>query len=263
MDIFRKRIKKLGTYSRFYRAFGWKTLRSLLGKEERVEVFGKELKYSDRFWFLHGLEEIFIQKVYLFKTEKKAPLIIDCGSNIGLSIIYFKNCHPDAKVIGFEPDPQNFQLLKENLQSFSLNDVEIVNKAVWKASDMLAFSSFGNVGSKLAESAEVTGVVMVPAVALSPYLEAEEVDFLKIDIEGAEFEVLESCKAVLNNVKNIFIEYHSLPEKPQVLSRLLLLLEEAGFRYYIKEAWPNLRYPYMSQKTVMFDLQLNIFAYRK
>lgn len=88
------------------------------------------------------------------------------------------------------------------------------------------------------------------------------IDFLKLDIEGAEFEVIASCKEYLKNVKNLFIEYHSLPTEKQRLHELLQIVQEAGFRYYMKEAWENLKYPFVNRNPAMFDLQLNIFAYR-
>jgi hypothetical protein len=92
----------------------------------------------------------------------------------------------------------------------------------------------------------------------------QNVDFLKIDIEGAEFDVLKDCQDNLSFVKNIFIEYHSNPLEPQILSNLLRIIADAGFRYYIKEAWVNRQQPYIekSLNQSVYDLQLNIFGYR-
>jgi FkbM family methyltransferase len=204
-----------------------------------------------------------VDEVYLFRSEEKSPFIIDCGSNIGLSIVYFKKLFPESEIIGFEPDPKNFEILTHNVNSFSLSKVNLINKAVWKQNDELVFESSGSIGSKLTSRPALKNKsIKVLAVSLSDFIKDRKVDFLKIDIEGAEYEVLDSCRIHLKNIRNLFIEYHSMPGENQQLSNLLTILQEAGFRYYIKEAWENMKRPYIDQRTVKFDLQLNIFAYR-
>lgn len=89
-----------------------------------------------------------------------------------------------------------------------------------------------------------------------------EIDFLKIDIEGAEYEVLKDCADLLFNVKNLFIEYHVLPNEAQHLHDILNWVNAAGFKYYIKEAWNNMTYPYMKSYNDYYQMQLNIFCYR-
>jgi hypothetical protein len=55
------------------------------------------------------------------------------------------------------------------------------------------------------------------------------VDFLKIDIEGAEYAVLKDCRDRLQNVRNLFVEYHAAPDEPQRLNEMLSWFSEAGF----------------------------------
>lgn len=265
MDPSKNRLNQFNLYYKYYRYFGFRTLQSLIRnrKNKTAWAFGNVISYTHEFWFIHSLKEIFIDKVYSFKSDKKSPLIIDCGSNIGLSIIYFKQLFPDSEIIGFEPDPKSFEILKRNMKAFSLAGVELINKAVCKQNDVLVFDSKGSIGSSLTTHPEkANNPIEVQAVSLDDFIKDREVDFLKIDIEGAEHEVLFSCKEHLSNVKNLFVEYHSLPGEKQILSDLLLILRNAGFRYYMREAWENLKHPYVSQKTIKFDLQLNIFAYR-
>ena len=61
--------------------------------------------------------EIFRKGAYLFHTDKKQPLILDCGSNIGMSILFFKMLYPGARIIGFEPDPDTFEILRADPES--------------------------------------------------------------------------------------------------------------------------------------------------
>ena len=84
-----------------------------------------------------------------------------------------------------------------------------------------------------------------------------------MDIEGAEYRVLKNCEAVLKNVENIFVEYHSYINEEQHLEDLLQLLKQNGFRYHLKQSFSR-RSPFID-KTVAcenMDMAINIFAYR-
>src|SRR5690242_15479864 len=65
--------------------------------------------------FYMQYKDEFINRIYQFDAVRQNPLIIDGGSNIGMSILYFKRIYPDARIIGFEPDPDIYQLLNNNL----------------------------------------------------------------------------------------------------------------------------------------------------
>ena len=224
-------------------------------------LFGEQIKITDSFWYLYGLKEIFIQEVYKFKSRKNNPKIIDCGANIGLSIIFFKRLFPEAKIIGFEPDDDIYKVLEYNLSKFKLNDVKILRKAIWINEEPLFFKKNKSVGGHLVQE-QSNNVIKVETVRLKDILN-DQVDFLKIDIEGSEYDVLNDCKNQLNKVENIFVEYHSFHENPQMLSELLSILKNAGFKIYVKEAWENMKNPFIEQKGYYFDLQLNIFGYRR
>lgn len=227
--------------------------------EKRTSLFGKNISITNFFWYIHGLNEIFLDETYRFKSDKKSPLIIDCGANIGLSVIYFKRLYPDSEIIAFEADQNIADTLASNLSNFGINDVKIEAKAVWTANTILSFKSDGAVGGQIADDTEDT--IKVDAIRLKDFL-SSDVDFLKIDIEGVEYEILKDCGDSLTNVKNIFIEYHSFLKNEQKLDEILLLLKQAGFKYYIKEAWNNMPNPYIDSRKSHYDLQLNIFGYR-
>lgn len=228
--------------------------------QSETVLFNKKIKVNNAFWYLNGLEELFIEETYKFNSSKTMPKIVDCGANIGLSIIYFKRLFPQAKIIAFEPDSKIFKLLQENLHIFGYDDVELVNKAVWNKNGSAKFFASGDVGSRISEDENAKNIE-IPTYRLQDLL-GEEIDFLKMDIEGAEYNVIEDCKYKLRNVKNIFIEYHSEESTEQKLDEILKILKEAGFRYYIKEAWDNQPFPYVNERDGLFDLQLNIFGYR-
>lgn len=228
-----------------------------------VRVGKKDLHIVNPEWTLFSFKEIFDDEVYRFASENSSPLIIDCGSNIGLSIIYFKSLYPTARVLGFEPDPVIFSLLKENITEFDLSDVELFQKAVWiENSDRMSFIQDKGLGGRLAEQSPAQGTVMIETVRLKDLLVCP-VDLLKLDIEGAEFDVISDVRQELMVVKSLFVEYHSKSEKPQQLGQMLEILRNAGFRYHIKDAYP-IAHPFIkNERRSGFDVQLNIYAYRE
>jgi FkbM family methyltransferase len=230
-------------------------------KKGTVSIGSYNIQYTDAASFVSTYEEIFIRKIYSFKSDNSKPLIIDCGANIGLSIIFFKTLYPQAKLIAFEPDETIFKLLQENIRNFNFETVDLKQKAVWKSNEDLYFHSQGGLSGSLVLEIK-QDVIKVKAFRLKELLN-QKVDFLKIDIEGAEYDVLVDCSEELKNVNHLFVEYHSFKNKPQVLDEILAIIRKAGFRYYIQEAADLATSPYMDINTVQeMDLQLNIFAYR-
>lgn len=223
---------------------------------------GSSLHVHDHNSFRLGRKELFRDEVYKFISSKATPFIIDCGSNIGMSILYFKSLYPDAKIIGFEADPYIFSFLEKNIQSYNLKNVTVLNRAVWDADgETLPFLAEGGAGGRLQERSEQFNYIDVKTTRLKNYL-VEETDFLKIDIEGAEHKVIADCAEELRFVKNLFIEYHSMENREQNLHLILDMIYKAGFRYHIKEAYTT-RFPFIERRlNVGMDLQLNIFCYR-
>ena len=91
----------------------------------------------------------------------------------------------------------------------------------------------------------------------------DAVDFLKMDIEGAEFEVVKDCAPHLHKIENFFLEYHGKASETHKLNELLEIVENAGFKVYIKMAADNLKHPFAQKETgTIYDVQLNIFCYK-
>lgn len=242
--------------------FQLKVLKHLpAGKLRHHTLHGKKVFYRNPQEFLHGLEEIFIDEVYLQKLPFNA-YVIDCGSNIGLSIIYIKQLCPSATVVGFEPDEKNYELLQKNLQSFHLTDVILHKAAVWTENKLLQFTLTGTMGSSISSTATAE-TITVEGIRLKDLL-IKKVDFLKIDIEGAEYDVLKDIEPELKFVQNLFIEYHGSFGQNNELTDMLSTLVKSGFNYYIKEATSIYDYPLTREKNnaIPFDVQLNIFCMR-
>ena len=220
---------------------------------------GRNVHFNNGIEILHSLKEIFAEDIYKIKFDTPTPYIIDCGANIGLSILYYKQIAPLAHIVAFEPDLNNYGLLQKNTEG--LSDVEIHKKAIWKANTTLQFAASGTLSSKIVSN-QATDTINIEAVRLKDYL-CKPIDFLKLDIEGAEYEVLKDCSEDLKMAKNIFIEYHGNFNTTNQLNEILDILVKNQFTYYIKEA--DKIYPtpfYRESKNPMYDVQLNIFCFK-
>jgi len=221
---------------------------------------GQLINYINGPELLYSLKEIFIDEIYKIRFDKADPYIIDCGANIGLSIVYFKQNFPESKIDAFEADESNFRLLQRNVSN--LPGVSIFNKAVWKDNTEISFASTGTLSSKIVTDPKDDSSKKIEAIRLRDYLN-KPIDLLKLDIEGAEYEVLRDCSEKLSIVKNLFIEYHGKFENSGELTEIFGLLNKIGFTYYIKEASDNHPTPFYRDKGPrQYDVQLNIFCFK-
>lgn len=220
--------------------------------------------FPDYLSFFWQIKEIFLDESYNFKSNRKVPVIYDCGANIGVSVIYLKKNHSNAKIYAFEPDPNIAKYLRNNLIDNKISDVTVYEQAVWNKNEEISFISDNADGGSHYTSGQS---IKVNAVRLKELLIAEDyVDLLKIDIEGAETEVITDCSDQLKKIDNIFIEYHSLTASRQELDKILNTLTVNNFRYYILPAsiYNLKKNPFIKKNNSnkIFDLQLNIFATR-
>ena len=229
----------------------------------KTEFLGKPFWFSNAVGFFHSFEEIFRARVYDFAACTATPQIIDAGANIGMSVIFFKRLYPNSKIIAFEPDPDIYALLVKNVRSHGYENVDLREAAVWTNDDELTFYSEGSLsGSAQVDFRNAGNTKKVKAVRLKTLLtDISSVDFLKMDIEGAEAEVLFDIESELNSVQNLFFEYHSIPDRQQVLGELLSLVKRAGFRYIINGTHGP-QSPFFQRSTGAYDNQMNIFCFR-
>src|SRR5690348_16684279 len=94
-------------------------------------LLGAPLQGVDGPSFSSSYHDIFRRGIYRFDAHRAAPYIVDCGANIGLSIIYFKRLYPASRITAFEADDRVFEVLAHNVRAFDLKDVALCNRAVW------------------------------------------------------------------------------------------------------------------------------------
>ncbi len=243
-------------------------LESKIGKIPRyqdveVKVNNWNLLIPDSASFLYLYKEIFLDKIYTFNSEQAAPKILDIGANIGMSVLFFKSLYPQADITAFEADPTIFNYLKKNIKDNGFHDVNLINKAVWHENTTMIFTSDGAAAGRIGSDNQNGRKIEVSTIDIAEILNDREYDFVKIDIEGAEESVLPRCQGLLNNVKHIFVEYHSIVGHKQCLDQVISILSDAGFRLHIHSVMDSLS-PFTQLNTYAgFDLQLNIFAWKE
>lgn len=225
-----------------------------------TSLLGPTMSFVDAASFLWTYRDIFQRELYAFRTDRERPYVIDAGANIGLSILYFKRLYPTSEIVAFEPDPALFAVLEQNVRGFGYGDVHLLECALWSSETTLGFWQEGADGGRIAVGAD-TATTSVRAVRLARYLE-RPVDLLKMDIEGAETEVLQDSFQLLRNVAHLYVEYHSIPGQPQTLPGLLDLLVSSGFRIHLEPCSVVNRPFLQNDGALAFDLQLHIFARR-
>lgn len=231
-----------------------------------TNILGFDFIFVDSASFIGQYVTILKKPVYNFEADNDKPYIIDCGANIGVSIVYFKEKYPKSKIIAFEPDKNIFSVLKENIDKRGYDNITLINKGLWNHEGKIKFTSDGADGGKILHfnnafpDRETDSEI--ETTSLRAYLD-RKVDFLKIDIEGAESVVMEDCQNLLQDVQHIFIEYHSTVNELQQLDSILNILTRNNFRYYIESTGIKNELPFIRRDiSSNFDNFLNIYAYK-
>ena len=150
--------------------------------------------------------DIFQRHEYLFDPPPPET-IVDAGANIGLASVYFANRWPHARIIAVEPDPENFEILQENVKFY--HNIIPVQAAVWKKNARLNLFDPGGgswaMQTKVASDGCVEGLT-IPEIMRR--FDLTRIDILKMDIEGAEKEVFKHHEEWISHVGSIAIETH-------------------------------------------------------
>jgi FkbM family methyltransferase len=225
-----------------------------------TSLLGPPLEFVDGRSCALQYKVIFKNGIYAMKSSAENPRILDAGANIGIASLYFKSAFPKARICAFEADPAIADVLQRNLHAFGYNDVEVHCAAVSDRKSEMKFISDGSDGGRLVKMTDDSaGGLTVPVVRMRDWL-LEPVDLLKLDIEGAEFDVVVDCEDCFENVSNIFVEYHSFSSARQQLPELLAILRNSGFRLYVQTDFCAQSPLYEVSHSSGMDLRLNIFA---
>lgn len=237
----------------------WKMKRFVPGN---VKVMGWDLDYVDGPALASCIDVLVNKGWNNFQAENDTPTIIDCGSNIGISVLNYKKQYPFAKIIAFEPDPHIIKFLERNLRVNNAEDVVVVNSAVWFQNGEMPFFCEQADGSRIISGNHGKEAVMVKTVDITEYIE-KPIDMLKIDIEGAEYEVISHMEDKLALIKNMVIECHLDNSDISGLTKILQVLSSAGFKVAINSYGPWVDLVHRPERAPNgFDQYLLVAAWR-
>ncbi|MEA2383415.1 MAG: hypothetical protein QOH72_3386 [Solirubrobacteraceae bacterium] len=253
------RARKLVTDPAFRRE--WRELRRLSSLPPYTagwtSVAGPPVRFTHPQAFVAQYRAMFHERMYAAKLGP-APYVLDVGCNYGLACIALKAEHPDAEIVAFEADPQIAAVAEANIAAARLRGVTLVRAAAWTTEGTMRFAAEGSDAGRLGDD----GGLDVPTVRLRDWLH-RDVDLLKMDIEGAEVDVLLDCADRLDRVGRLVCEYHSFAGRPQRLGQLLAALESAGHRVIVTgDMAPEHPLVAAPADASGMDMRLNVFASR-
>lgn len=192
------------------------------------------------FMSLYIYNEIFIEKSYDYPDLGIIdPLIIDIGANTGLFTLRMKELYPKATLICYEPFHSNFEQLSVNIKLSELDDVKLINKGVGgnSRSEKLYINKNNIGGHSLfeleARSNEFVTIDIQGVAEIIRNLTNKRVHLIKMDCEGAEYEIIKALDISL--VSEIEIILFESTESVYELNELLDHLRSIGFSIEFKE----------------------------
>ncbi len=224
-------------------------LKRRFGRKKDLECKVRLLNYAVWGFNYSTLEflfrEIFLGAEYFAEIQKDKPVIVDCGANIGMSILYFKRLFPSARIVAFEANPNAFRLLQKNVEANGIRDVELHNIALSDREGEISFFISSDPGTLLGStrSGWWGGNFGLKANAgrLSRYIRnEEEIDLIKIDVEGSESVIVDELigSSALGKVRQYIIEYHHrMNNDSSNLGDFLKKFEIAGYDYNMKAGY--------------------------
>lgn len=156
--------------------------------------------------------EIFVHEYFRPPAEladAAARLIVDCGANVGYSVLYWASKFPSAQIIAFEPHPESVAQAARNIAANHLDRrVQLHARAVGARAASVRLSDAGAASSVLNVAPDDRGAFTVEMIDVFPLLAGKRIDILKIDIEGGEYEILADPRFEALQIGAIVMEWH-------------------------------------------------------
>lgn len=182
------------------------------------------------------LKEVWLKNIYDQHgiNVEEGDTVIDIGAHIGVFSVYAADRSKTGKVYAFEPFIENYKRLDRHKSINHKSNLHIFNKGVSSidGTQMLFLSPDNNTGGhSLHLKNESTNKVEIETLTLPKFCEEhqiDKIDFLKLDCEGAEFDILKSNEAILDRVVKMVLECH--PYANNTVQSMIDLLEKHHFK---------------------------------
>jgi FkbM family methyltransferase len=152
--------------------------------------------------------DIIIKDDYSFGLPPSATVIVDAGANIGMASVYYATRFPDARIIAIEAEQSNFEMLQKNVRGYP--NITPIRAALWHSEGYISvtpspYESLTHWGFIVNGNAGDVPAITIPSLMRDFGL--DYIDFLKVNIEGAEKEVFEECNWQ-DRIGSVVIELH-------------------------------------------------------
>jgi len=182
------------------------------------------------------LKEVWLKEIYNKHGVRveKGDTVIDIGGHIGIFSIYAAHLSETGKVYAFEPFIENFKRLEEHKKINHKENLFAFNKGVAETDgkQTLFLSPDKNTGGHSMhlknQSQRKVEIETINLIRFCDENKIEKIDFLKLDCEGAEFDILKGSEAILQRVKKIILECH--PYGENTCDKMVATLERNGFK---------------------------------
>lgn len=245
-DLFIERISLLskGTDYNSYQSFinSYCELKRVFPKENRSES-----QYTSFAFALDGETYYFENDVLHFEENES---FIDGGAYTGdTSVMFMDYCKKHNLSFNnqylFEPDPDNFEKLKNNMSKFS--NIKLFKKGLWSGNEVLKFCDSNTSNTPTcARIGDQSGDIEIETIRLDDLLFEEKITFIKMDIEGAEIEALKGASEIINrdNPKLAICVYH----KRDDIYEIPLLIKKIcpDYKFYLRHYSPKF------EETILF-----------
>jgi FkbM family methyltransferase len=244
-----------------FRAFLYKSIEFLHLDNSFLLVFNMS-KYNYKFYSLvtRKIPNFLIEDMYASMTAQeedirkhfnpeKGDIIVDIGAAFGIyTIIASKRVGENGKVIAIEAHPDSFDMLNRNIKLNKLTNVTCLNYAVYsRKMKIKIYSNYTIMSERIREEKMKEKFVEINADTLDNILQQqnglvrEQVNWIKIDVEGAELEVLKGAHDIMSNSKNItlLIEVHNVEDGKNLYRPIMDLMEKHNFKVEFENTYDN------------------------
>lgn len=209
--------------------------------------------------------EIFIRKNYNpkgFEIEDK-DVIIDIGANMGIFSIYAAKKAKNGKVYSFEPFKEHYERLEKDIKLNNLKNVQIFNEGISKkvGKQELFISNISSGMHSLYFKNKNKGNQIVNITTLNKVIKENNlykrgIDFLKIDCEGSEYDIIYSTsKNYLKKIKKISMEWENIDDKKRNCQYMKKFLEDSGFKVFLRKIEIN------QKQGILYAINKNQLSY--
>ena len=206
------------------------------GQKIKIRVNSTDLMALTHVW----LVQEYHHDSFNIKTN---DIIIDVGAHIGLFALYASQFCKHGQIFCYEPIEENYDLLLENIKLNNIKNIIPFNLAVSdKNSKIKIYLNSDESGHSIFLNNEKS--VMVNSTTLENIFTENNIDncnFLKLDCEGAEYQIMESLNPIFfGKISKTIIEYHLADTNPDLLKNLTKKLESHNFKINIKKLFSDI-----------------------